>query len=72
MHKLDACKAIALSMAASVTKKLWEIDGIVDVLEEGRKLARRFANEKYGGDYSRRICGDGCLRLLVRCHGFME
>jgi len=33
VHKLDACKAIALSMAASVTKKLWEIDGIVDVLE---------------------------------------
>jgi hypothetical protein len=33
VHKLDARKGIALSMTASVTKKLWEFDGIVDVLE---------------------------------------
>jgi len=36
MHKLDARKAIALSIAARVTKKLWEIGDIVDVLEAGR------------------------------------
>ncbi len=34
------CKAIALSMAASVTKKLWEIGDIVDVLEAWDKLVQ--------------------------------
>jgi hypothetical protein len=55
--KSDACKAITLFGS-----------GILG----GRKLAWRYAGEKYDGDYSRRICGDWCLRLLVRCHGFME
>ena len=61
------------AMAEKVTERLWEIGDIVDVLEawEAANLLG-VTGEKYVGDYSRRICGDWCFRLLVRCHEFME